>query len=183
MLYSEGVVSKTDASAVVRFCADCLSSLCRGKMPRFALANKLYRGVLPGEYSDLTWVEEMVCAVYRNTAHVARLYGSSDPAQPTVLHGNTCAHEMNVVSTAQVLPRTPSDVNDMISVVFVGTKRPTPKALANIFRVRKRKILSFLQWLRSHNAIYASIPIDSSVVNAYPEDGVLPGLVERVVHD
>jgi hypothetical protein len=65
-------------------------------MPRFALANKLYRGRLPAEFRDLTWIEERVCAIYSNTAVVTRLYQSSDPSQPTVFHGNTCAHEMNV---------------------------------------------------------------------------------------
>ncbi|KAG1851338.1 hypothetical protein DFJ58DRAFT_661660, partial [Suillus subalutaceus] len=38
-----------------------------------------------------------------------------DPAQPWVAHGNICAHEMNVVSTASVLPRTPADINGLLS--------------------------------------------------------------------
>jgi hypothetical protein len=183
MLCKEGIVSTSNANAVLQFCTECLSLLCSRKLPRFALANKLYRGMLPNEYIDLTWVEEMVCAIYRNTAHVTRLYGSLDPAQPTVLHGNTCAHEMNVVSTASVLPRTPSDVNDMISIVFIGAKRPTLESLANVFRVRKKKILLFLEWLRCNNVHYTHIPIDNTVIEDYPEDGVLPGLDECIVHD
>jgi hypothetical protein len=68
----------------------------RNKIPRLALANSLYRGVLPAQFEDLTWVEE------------------------TVLHGNTCAHDMNIISTASVLSRTPADINGMLSIVFVG---------------------------------------------------------------
>jgi len=62
----------------------------------------------------------MVCAKYRNTAHITRLFQSTDPALPNVLHGNTCAHEMNVMSTASVLPCTPADLNGSLGVVFIG---------------------------------------------------------------
>ncbi|KIO16894.1 hypothetical protein M407DRAFT_43823, partial [Tulasnella calospora MUT 4182] len=92
-------------------CDECDSALGRDQVPRFALVNDLFRGVLPDEFSDLTWAEEMVCAIYRTTAHVTQLYStSSKPSDPLVFHGNTCAHDMNVVSTATVLPRTPADI-------------------------------------------------------------------------
>jgi len=84
-------------------------------MPCFALANKVYRGCLPEEFRDFTWIEERVCVIYSNTAVVTRLCQPSDPSQPTVFHGNTCAHEMNVSSMANVLPQVPSDVNDLLT--------------------------------------------------------------------
>ncbi|KAJ3554887.1 hypothetical protein NP233_g12331 [Leucocoprinus birnbaumii] len=143
----------------------------------------MYRGVLPPEFCDLTWVEEMVCALYRNTAHITRLYGSSDPGQPTVLHGNTCAHEMNVISTATVLPRTPADINDMLSIVFIGAKKPDSKSLKHIFRVRKQKICDFLDWLRVNNTLYSNIPIVAELMDLYPDDDVLPGIDGRILHD
>ena len=74
------------------------------------MANQLYREVLPDEFHDMTWVEEMVCAIHRTTAHVTHLYESPDATQPFVYHGNVCAHEVNVVSMASVLPRTPGDI-------------------------------------------------------------------------
>ena len=104
ILEKQGIDVISPSKISLSICNECYHSLKRNKMPRFALANKLYRGTLPEHFKDLTWVEEMACAIYRNTAHITRLYGSSDPAQPTVLHGNTCAHDMNVVSTASVLP-------------------------------------------------------------------------------
>jgi len=109
-----------NGDAHLDICKQCHSSLLKSVMPKFALANDLYRGPLPEQFSDLTWVEEMVCARFRYTAYITRLFQSSDPALPNVLHGNTCVHEMNVVSTASVLPRAPADVNNMLSVVFIG---------------------------------------------------------------
>jgi hypothetical protein len=114
---------------LLHLCKECTSQLRLNKLPRFALANNFYRGELPEEFKDLTWVEEMACAIYRNTAHISHIYQSSDPSQPRVFHGNTCAHDMNVVSTATVLPRTPDDVNDMLSVVFIGPGKYKPDCL------------------------------------------------------
>jgi hypothetical protein len=46
---------------------------------------------------------------------------------------------MNMISTASVLPRTPNNVNDMLSVVFIGAGKYKREYLKNIFHVRKKK--------------------------------------------
>ncbi|KIO18773.1 hypothetical protein M407DRAFT_49732, partial [Tulasnella calospora MUT 4182] len=138
----------------VLLCEDCRSTLRKGQMPRYALANALYRGHLPDEFEDLTWVEEMVCCIYRTTAHVTRLYQSSNPTDPLVFHGNTCAHDMNIVSTATVLPRTPTDIVGRLSVVFVGPRAQKSQALKALFRIRKAKVWRFLLCLKQNNALY-----------------------------
>ncbi|KAF6741350.1 hypothetical protein DFP72DRAFT_760101, partial [Ephemerocybe angulata] len=166
----------------VNICRECLSPLCHAKVPRFALSNNLYRGVLPDEFSDLTWVEEMACALYRGTAHVTRLFNSSDINMPKRLHGNTCAHEMNVVSTAKSLPNTPADIHGMLTLVFVGPEDFDPKSSGTLFRVRKYKISRFLAWLKRHNRLYQSLEIDAARIDMFPDDGPLPGLAERAIN-
>ncbi|KAI0362717.1 hypothetical protein OH77DRAFT_1500325 [Trametes cingulata] len=167
----------------MNICNDCMESLNRHSMPRFALANNLYRGTLPSEFHDLTWVEEMVCAIYHTHAKVTRLYGSNDPTQPRVFHGNICTHDLNVVSTASVLPRTPADINGMLSVVFIGPEKFDLNKVGTIFRVRKYKIMRFLYWLKGNNILYSNIPIEDSIIQQYPDDGALPGLIDSVIHD
>ena len=66
-----------DQSTGLNICHDCYNSLSKNKLPRFALADHFYCGVLPEEFQNLTWVKEMVCAIYRTSAHVTRLYESS----------------------------------------------------------------------------------------------------------
>ena len=183
MLDKAGVSVSTLTEGSLNCCPECYVSLRRNKVPRMALANKLYRGVLPDQFKDLTWVEEMVCAIYRNTAHITRLYGSSDPANPTVLHGNTCAHDMNVLSTASVLPRTPADINGMLSIVFVGAGKFDAKSLQKMFRIRKQKVWDFLIWLKNHNRLYALIPLDLRAMDLYPDDGLLPGIEDCIIQD
>ena len=87
---------------------------------------------------------------------------------------------MNVVSTASVLPRTPADINGMLSVVFVGPGKFRSDSLGPMFKIQKRKVWRFLQWLRQHNRLYRDIPLDESIMDLYPEDGTLPGLEQGV---
>ncbi|KAF9779881.1 hypothetical protein BJ322DRAFT_1012857, partial [Thelephora terrestris] len=183
LLDSNGIQTNT-ASGDTKLCVcdPCHTYLLRATMPRFALANKLYRGRLPEEFCDLTWIEERVCAIYSNTAVITRLYQSSDPSQPNIFHGNTCAHEMNVGSTATVLPLAPADVNGLLSVVFIGSRTFKPKYLGNMYRIHKSKVWRFLQWLKCHNWLYVNVSLDKSTMELYPDDGYLPGIEGSVVH-
>ncbi|KAG2048434.1 hypothetical protein BDR06DRAFT_829248, partial [Suillus hirtellus] len=135
-------------------CPPCHTALSHSKLPALALANRLYRGSLPSQFCDLTWIEEKVCTIYSITVYVTRLFQSSDPSQPKGFHGNTCAHDMNIMSTASVLPRAPADINGFLSVVFIGPEAFDPKPIGTLFHVQKHKIWVFLQWLKAHNLTY-----------------------------
>ncbi|EIM83150.1 uncharacterized protein STEHIDRAFT_133886 [Stereum hirsutum FP-91666 SS1] len=160
-------------------CDECRRSLLNGSIPRLSLRNCLYRGRLPEEFRDLTWVEEMVCAKYLSTAIVTRLVMGHGEFKARKLRGNTCAHEMNIVETAKALPRAPVDVNGMLSVVFLGPENISEGRLQEIFYVRRDKVWKFLMWLKDHNELYADIAIDEDNVKQYPESGTLPGLIDR----
>lgn len=135
MLYKEGVgVDYLTHTATVCVCDQCMVFLKVATVPKFALKNHLYHGYLPSEFSDITWVEEMAVAIYHSTAFITQLYFSDDPKNPHVFHGNTCAHEQNVLSTAKVLPWTANDLSGTISVLFVGPTKKIPKSiLRNVF--------------------------------------------------
>ena len=79
MLYKPAFHLLPGGNVRLDICTQCLSYLHKATMPKFALANDLYRGQLPAQFTDLTWVEEMVCARYRYTAHITRLFQSSNP--------------------------------------------------------------------------------------------------------
>ncbi|KAK0441718.1 uncharacterized protein EV420DRAFT_1219265, partial [Desarmillaria tabescens] len=116
-------------------CMYCENMLKDGHLPKYAIRNQLFRGALPAYFKDITWVEEMVCSVYRCTMHVSQLYGSADLAQSRVFYRNTCAHDVNLVSTISVLPRTPSDIKDMLSVIFVGQHQSVRSCLKTMFYI------------------------------------------------
>ncbi|KAF5349842.1 hypothetical protein D9758_014038 [Tetrapyrgos nigripes] len=178
----------TDNKPAVYICKRCYSCLCKNSLPPLSLANEFYRGVLPSDLLELniTWAEEMVCALYHTTVLVIRLYGSLDEDQPRVLHGNTSAFELNTVSTARVLPRSPDDLNGMISVVFVGPKKLTLQELRQIKQlyVRKSVVSRLLHYLFRHNRLYKNFSLPSTeILNMYPENDIIPGLEQRIVYD
>ena len=74
---------ESDCVILLQICDECHSALKSNHVPCLLLANNLYIEKLPSEFLDLTWVEEMVCVKYQNTAHVTCIYGSSDLSQPT----------------------------------------------------------------------------------------------------
>ncbi|KAJ7844579.1 hypothetical protein B0H14DRAFT_2358506 [Mycena olivaceomarginata] len=164
----------------IEMCEGCLSRLHQSELPKFDLKNDLSRGRVPEEFSDLTWIEEMVCCVYRTTAHVIRLFNSNNEKQPKVFHGNVCAHEMNIVSTATVLPRTPQDINGCISVVFIGPDKFKADAICKLFSIRRDKVWAFLCWLKftARNPLYADVPLSKDNLLQ-----VLPGIHDRIIHD
>ncbi|KAK1234937.1 hypothetical protein PQX77_001853, partial [Marasmius sp. AFHP31] len=101
------------------------------------------------------------------------------------MSGNTCAHELNTISTANVLPRTPSDVRDILSVVFIGSGSFDLSKLGerNIFRIRRHKVMRFLLWLSHHNSAYRDVSISPENLALYPDDGTFPGLEDSVIRD
>ncbi len=123
----------------------------------------------------------MVCAVYHCTVQMMHLYGSSDPSQPCLFKGNTCAHNLNIISMATVLPRTPADVNGMLGVVFVGPKCLVKSCLSTIYKIRKEKVWWFLCWLAENNPLYELVKLLKAHLDMYGENEIVPGLEVRVI--
>lgn len=116
-----------------------------------------------------------------------RLHGSTKPSDPHLLTGNVCAHNTNIVSTAKILPRTPSDINDNLSVIFVGSGSFDKKNLGprSMLTVRKRKISRLLSYFAARHIQYRDCQISAKNLDMYPdgEDGdILPGLEERIIY-
>jgi hypothetical protein len=123
-------------SISLSMCPECDSSLKSFQIPRFSLKNNFWRGKLPSEPHDMSWIEEKIRALHRVTADVARLHNAEqDEKMPFRMVGNTCAHPANVPSTANILPRTPADINGHLTVIFV-VKTFDKKKLPPLFRVR-----------------------------------------------
>ncbi|KAJ3722365.1 hypothetical protein C8R42DRAFT_543154, partial [Lentinula raphanica] len=169
----------------IYLCFECKCSLSKDNLPRLALNNHMFRGDLPDGLQDVTWIEEMACALYRTTAHITRLYNSSSPADPLQLHGNACAHPLDVVTHANSLPWAPADLNQMISVIFVGPRKLSTSDLKKLpqFIVRAPVIRLLFNELRKHNRLYLDIPFNEDALAAYPEHGILPGFEDRIIYD
>ena len=87
-------------------------------------------------------------------------------------------HQIHVVPTATVLPCTPDDIDDMLSIIFIGPGKYKPDCLKNMFHVCKSKTWNFLVWLKNvvNNPLYQGITLDQRHVEIYPDSDVLPGI-------
>jgi hypothetical protein len=183
MVSRYGVKNPDEESNVeLNVCNECLNPLKRNTVPRHALMNGLYVGELPDHLKDISWLEEQICALARTGPIEFRLYGSDSKEQPFLARGNVCVHPQPTVSTANILPLLPQDINEMIAVIFTSSLNKMPENIArHVFRVRKRVIHDFLVHMHATNPLYKDVTIQEEYLNMYPEDGALPGIHERVV--
>ncbi|KAE9404398.1 hypothetical protein BT96DRAFT_813702, partial [Gymnopus androsaceus JB14] len=170
----------------IYLCIQCYGALSKNNMPQLALNNNLYRSELPLDLKDITWVEEMACALYCTTAHVAHIYGSSSETVPLQMRGNTCTHPMNLFANATTLPWSPSDLNNLITIVFISPCKLPCKDWNKLtpYVIHKPKIIALLNFLRMHDKLYAGLPApDQRVLDLHPDNGLLPGLEECIIYN
>ena len=85
---------------------------------------------------------------------------------------------------ASVLPRTPGDINSILSVVFIGHGKFDPKRMDLIMKVRKSKVWQFSLWLKENNKLYHNIILDPELMELYSDkDDILPGITDHVIYD
>ena len=67
MLDKAGFKQHDEHTIIIQIYDECFSALNHKRIPRLSLTNYFYRGKLPDDFRDLTWVEEMVCTKYRKS--------------------------------------------------------------------------------------------------------------------
>jgi len=55
------------------------------------------------------------------------------------------------------------------------------QSLQGMFTVCKKKVWGFLRWLKNHNIFYRDVPLQQDLMDMYPEEDVLPGLLESII--
>ena len=163
-----------DGDAVkMQVCQECARCLERGEVPEFALANGLWTGTLPPEFSDLTLPEQLLVSIARIRVYAFRLRSSFGPdGAQRAYKGNCIAFPQNVQNIAAVLPRPVEELAEMINVVFVGSGKPSKKQMEKIFKVRRSKVMSFLRWLKANNDVYKKINISEENAERLPEEDI-----------
>ena len=155
-------------------CTECWSSLKKEKIPKFAVANKLWMGDVPKELQGLTIPEQRLIALYRHNSCIVKLHSSfhsTDTAQ-SAIKGNCISFPQDLVNIAATLPLDLEDLCDSLKIIFVGCRNPERNQLKNILTVRKKKVFHALQWLMQNNPIYRNVIINQSIIDKLPEDDV-----------
>ncbi|CAF5228076.1 unnamed protein product, partial [Rotaria magnacalcarata] len=82
--------------------------------------------------------------------------------------GNCISFPQDVVNIAAILPLELEDLCDSLKIIFVGCRTPEGNELKNILTVRKKKVLSALQWLRQNNQLHRNVAINQSIIDKLP---------------
>ena len=83
-----------------------------------------------------------------------------------------------------MLQETPTDIHNLLSVIFIGPHKFDKSNVGIFFQIRKNKVLRFLMWLKHHNIWYQNMKYDWNILDLYDDcDNVLPGLQSRIIHD
>jgi hypothetical protein len=144
VLCKDGIVAtSTNAGTgvIVHTCDSCWSSLDKTRrMPALALANNLFRGPVPPELQGLTLAEQILISRYRARVFLVKLLGDSGKSDPatrqTALKGTVVSFEQDTVKAIDTLPASVDSLVDQIAVLYVGTKKPDPKAFKRHIRNR-----------------------------------------------
>jgi len=180
LLHPAGVTSSGYANA----CAECLRALKLDKLPSLALANGLWIGDTPHELAYLTLPERLLIAKYFPAAYIIKLYPKQKGARHwdkrqlySGLKGNVSTYQLDQSQIASMIDGTimPQQIRLLaatIGITFVGPKNLPDRCMPDIFKVRRSRVRTALEWLKENNPLFANITISASRLAELPENDV-----------
>jgi hypothetical protein len=90
---------------------------------------------------------------------------------------------MDPTTVLQRLPLAPAVLRDLVKVVFITKKKI---AKADISRMRfcfvwRKVIHNMLTWFIENNPLYADVDLDLESLALYPEEGIVPDILNSVI--
>lgn len=175
-------------------CTECLRALKSDKIPTFALANGMWIGRTPHELAYLTLPERILIAKYFPAAYIIKLYPKKKGARfwdkrqmYSGLRGNVSTYQLDQAQISSmidgsIMPQAAKILAATIGITFVGPKNLPERCLPDMFRVRRTRVKSALEWLKDHNPLFANITISASRLAELPEDDVPYELMSTAKH-
>jgi hypothetical protein len=180
LLHPPGVLDNGTGS----LCAECVMALKADKIPKYALANGMWIGRIPHELAYLTLPERILIAKYFPAAYIVKLYPKKkggrywDKRQLySGLRGNVSTYQLDQAQIASmvdglIMPQPAMLLAATIGITFVGPKNLPEKCMPDMFRVRRARVRTALEWLKAHNPLFANITISALRLAELPEDDV-----------
>lgn len=187
MLLYEGAIKDRKTHV----CRECLADLKLKRTPALSLANNMWIGDVPPELSSLTLPERVLISRYFPAAYIVKLYPKNhkmrlDPRTLTSgLKGNVTTFPLDVNALADFvvgksLPAHPKILAATIGITFVGMHNAPEHALRGLFRVSRARVEAALLWLKANNTLYTHLEMNTTHLEALPEDEVPIELLQTV---
>lgn len=168
------------------FCMKYYRQIVEFKPPKFGSINSVNVYACqnyPNVLGDFTLVEEGVIARAHPVISILKLRpsGTSFSASYQRIRGHAVVLPQNPGPLLTLLPSPTLQLHDVIRVVW-ASKRPHTVADIRLFgRIRKRKILDALTWLKENNTLYQDISINHDLLDGWNEEFVPVGISSRVL--
>ena len=160
-------------------CCDCESSLKRKKIPKNALANGLWLGIVPNELKDLSFAEHMMIARIRHNWCVVRV--SSGRAK---MIANIIMYSNPTAAVYHRLPPSQKEMTEVLAFVFTGSTQPTEEDYRRTpMLVRREKVTRALEWLKLNHRDYHDLKISRENLASYPLAGIPVGVNFRPANE
>src|SRR5579859_7288698 len=164
-------------AASLYVCHSCQKSLQAEVLPPESLANYRWIGPVPPELQDLTWMEELLIARAHLTGHIVRLQDRNS-ASHFSLKGHVILLPQDTMKLLTILPLPPSNLPDIVRVVWVGKPVRDIDGLRDYFSVRTSKVYDALVWLTQNNEDYKEVTIDHAQFERWPPVWVAENLLD-----
>ncbi|KAF8059278.1 hypothetical protein FPV67DRAFT_1382554, partial [Lyophyllum atratum] len=133
LLDPEGIVTAPDGVQSLQLCVECSVPLSRKKLPRLALANRMFLGPVPDALKELTQVEESMIALCRAKMWIVQLQEeNSSRVNVNVqkgVKGHCIIYPQDPGEIATMLPPSIADIVTPITILFIGSEKPSDKWL------------------------------------------------------
>lgn len=186
-------ISTVGDDEIITLCASCERDLKRSKVPKFALANKMWLGDIPMELATLTLPEKILVAKCFPAAYVVKLFPKhkgaktwSQSSANTGIKGNVSTYRLNTEDIADLvdpvtMPPEPPLLSAMIGVTIVGPQNLPEKTMPGFLRVKRSRIREGLRWLKKNNPLWGNIVISEERLALYPNEEAVPEEIMIIV--
>ncbi|KAJ7149837.1 hypothetical protein C8R43DRAFT_825666, partial [Mycena crocata] len=144
-------------------CVECEIPVNKGAIPRFALANFGWVGIIPPQLQDLTYAECMMIAKVRHNRCVIRVNSGR-----VRMHANAIMFPQPALKVYLKLPPSREEMSEVLAFVFTGSAAPTQEDFDRTpMLVRREKVFVALNWLKLNHEGYADLEISQENLASY----------------
>ncbi|KAJ7085019.1 hypothetical protein C8R43DRAFT_1082776, partial [Mycena crocata] len=151
------------ADGCTHICVECEMLVLRNLIPRNALANNNWVGVVPPQLQGLTYAEGVMIARVRHNRCVIRVNSGR-----VRMHANAIMFAQPALKVYLKLPPSRDEISEVLAFVFTGSAAPTQEDFERTpMLVRRDKVLQALEWLKLNHEDYTDLEISQENLESY----------------
>ncbi|KAJ7123843.1 hypothetical protein C8R43DRAFT_1098972 [Mycena crocata] len=151
------------ADGCTQICVECEVLVLRNLIPRNALANHNWVGIVPPQLQGLTYAEGVMIARVRHNRCVIRVNSGR-----VRMHANAIMFAQPALKVYLKLPPSRDEISEVLAFVFTGSAAPTMDDFERTpMLVRRHKVAQALEWLKLNHEDYADLEISQENLESY----------------